>query len=172
MPYAITWEFPTFKEGNSRSFSIFQDTSVGQARGWETSAASSNVSSWLSGILPCWWNWKLFCSVQSGKGIFINTQNVCSGLTVQALFTECSAQQELVAQQMPLWTYCWSVPNPCLPPILTKLTLEFLMALAVVFPHCWNVRPLFKEQSLTRLSSDCPVVLCFPPLSSLCFIPL
>lgn len=60
-----------------------------------------------------------------------------------------------------------SVPNPCLPPILTKLSLEFLMALAVAFPHWWNVQPLIKDQSLMTLSSDCSVILCFP-ISAAC----
>lgn len=41
------------------------------------------------------------------------------------------------------------------------------MALAVAFPHCWNVQPLIKDQSLRRLSSDC-LWSCASPLSVAC----
>lgn len=140
MPYVITWAFPAFKEGDSRSFSIFQDTPAGQARGWETSAASRTVSSWLIGVLPCWGRWKHLWYPKWKR--CLDQHRECLQWSDSAGYVHwvlCPAWvvQELVAQQMPLCTRCLSAPNPCLPPILTKLSLEFLMALAVAFPHCW-----------------------------------
>lgn len=156
----ITWphdalcdhlSIPNFQ---SWPFFTFQDTPVGQARGWDTSAASSM---WLTGILP-WWRWKLLWYPKWKR--YLDQHTGClqwSDIAGYVHWMLCPAWvvQELVAQQMPLWTHCWSVPNPCLPPIWTKLNLESLMALAVAFPHCWNVQPLIKDQSLRRLSSDC-----------------
>lgn len=113
--------------------------------------------------------------IQSGKGIWINTWSVCSGLTVRVMFTECSAQHG--------WCRSWctvdAFVHACLVSSKSLSTSHLNKAQSGVldgtvsgFPHFWDVQPLIKEQSLTRLSSDCPVVLCFPPLSSRCLIPL
>lgn len=66
----VTWALPTFQNDDSSSCSIFLDRPAGQASGRETSRASSTISSWLAGIPPYRWHWKLLWYPKCFKEVF------------------------------------------------------------------------------------------------------